>query len=90
MIAHAVVDPRALTAEERKGLELAHDHRLLANASGYYGRAPHRVTRAMAFRLIEKGLMRLDTKGLSTQLMLTGNGLYTYGVMVERRQRRSA
>lgn len=86
----APLDPRSLTAGERLALEMVHDHRLFANAGGYYGRPPHRITRQTAAGLIRHGLVRLDNSGPTSVLALTGNGRITYGVMVERRQRRRA
>ncbi len=86
----APLDPRSLTAGERLAIEMIHDHRLFANAGGYYGRLPHRITRQTAAGLIGKGVVRLDNTGPTSELRLTGNGLVTYGVMIERRQRRRA
>lgn len=82
------IDPRRLTTAERAALELIHDHELGANAGGYYGRPPHRVTRQMASSLIRNGLVRLNTSGPVSKLDLTGQGKTTHAVMVERRQRR--
>jgi len=85
------LDPARLTTAERKGLEMVHDHDLYANAGGYYGRPPHRITRQLAQGLIREGLVRLDTiSARGSKLTLTGRGLATYGVMIERRQRRRA
>lgn len=85
-IAH--LDPRRLTPAERIGLEMVHDYELGANAGGYYGRPPHRITRQLATALIRNGLVSLDTSGAASKLALTGNGRMTYGVMIERRQQR--
>ncbi|TGS86699.1 hypothetical protein EN817_17510 [Mesorhizobium sp. M3A.F.Ca.ET.174.01.1.1] len=87
-----MIDPRALTATERAAVEMIHDHDLYGNTSGYYGRRPHRITRALAASLIGHGLVRLDTiSAKGSKLVLTGAGVATYNVMVERRtQRRRA
>lgn len=82
-----MIDPRSLTAAERVAIEMIHDHDLYANASGYYGRQPHRITRALAAGLISHGLVRLDTIGAKgSKLTLTGAGVNTYTVMMQRRQ----
>lgn len=86
----APLDPRSLTAAKRDALELIHDHRLFANAGNYYGRPPHSITRTLARSLIHDGLVRLDNTGGTGELRLTGNGLVTFKVMLERRQRRRA
>lgn len=82
------VDPGLLSTAERRAMDMVHDHRLFAHAGGYYGRPPHRITRQLAECLIRKGLVRLTTHGNPSELILTGNGLMTYGVMVERREQR--
>ncbi|NUR12325.1 MAG: hypothetical protein HOQ20_10860 [Bradyrhizobium sp.] len=85
-----MIDPRSLTAAERVAVEMIHDHDLYANASGYFGRRPHRITRALAAGLIGNGLVRLDTIGAKgSKLTLTGAGVMTYNVMLERRQQQA-
>ncbi|TPM06790.1 MULTISPECIES: hypothetical protein [unclassified Mesorhizobium] len=83
-----LLDPRELTDTERKALVIIHDHSCFASRGGYYGRAPHRVTRQLARQLIGKGVARTDHNRHGDQLMLTGKGLATYAVMEQRRQRR--
>lgn len=90
MIAQHVIDPRSLTSTKRAALEMIHDHRLFASVGGYYGRPPHRITRQLAWSMIADGLVRLDTTTQPGELRLTSNGLVTYNVMIERRERRRA
>lgn len=84
----APIDPRSLAASARQALEMINDHRLCANAGRYYGRLPHRITRTVAHGLISLGLVRLDTSGPESMLVLSHNGRITFGVMLERKQRR--
>lgn len=86
----SMTDPRLLTSAERAAMTTIHDHRLFANAGGYYGRSPHRVTRQMAFNLIARGLVRIDHNRAGDELMLTGKGMATHAVMTARRERRRA
>ncbi|MER8380684.1 hypothetical protein [Mesorhizobium sp. M1399] len=88
--AAAMMDPRKLTTAERAAMTMIHDHRLFANAGGYYGRLPHRITRQLAAGLIARGLVRIDHNRAGDELMLTGKGLATRAVMMARRERRQA
>lgn len=87
-VASRQVDPAELTPGQRSALELVQARRLFAGAGGYYGHAPHRITRATASRLISLGLVRLQHSGAGAELVLTGTGIATHAVMLERRRRR--
>ncbi|MBZ9856728.1 hypothetical protein LB566_23330 [Mesorhizobium sp. CA13] len=85
-----MLDPRDLTDSERKAMVIIHDFRCFASRGGYYGHAPHRVTRQLARQLIGKGVARTDHNSHGDQLMLTGKGMAAYAVMEQRRQRRQS
>jgi hypothetical protein len=90
MSADTLTDPRKLTPTERAAMTMIHDHRLFANAGGYYGRLPHRITRRLAANLIARGLVRIDNNRAGAELMLTGKGMATRTVMLARAERRQA
>jgi len=86
----SVIDPKVLTPSKRQMLEIIHDHQP-SRSNGGYGKFPQSFVALKTGRyFIELGLARIDHSARGDRLMLTGKGLATYGVMVERRQRRRA
>lgn len=81
------IDPKALTPSKRRMLEIIHDH-TPSRSNGGYGKFPHSFVALKTGRyFIDLGLARLDHSGRGIRLMLTGQGINTYTVMMQRKQR---
>lgn len=82
------IDPKSLTPSKRKMLEIIHDH-TPGRSNGGYGKFPKSFVALKTGRyFIDLGLARIDHSAHGARLMLTGQGINTYTVMMQRRQRR--
>jgi hypothetical protein len=81
------LDPKMLSAQQRRALKLLAQHRLYRRKGGY-GRAPVSISLDIAASLTALGLAKLDYSGPAPHPALTGAGQTVLGVMKERQGRR--
>lgn len=84
-----VVDPAALTQQERKALERIHSERLHRVRGGYVSRGVYeKITLHMVNRLMTRGLVRMGDRKGNRQPVLTSHGQEAMRIAIERRNRR--